>query len=64
MIDPSIESSVRNLSIIFDNVEGVGVVPICISKDKDMYIRLSQVGEVLFVSSRVRGQRLMYNLWV
>ena len=64
MIDPSIESSVRDPSVGFDKVEGVGVIPMCISKDKDMCVRLLWVGEVLFVNSRVRGQGLVDNSWV
>lgn len=43
----------RDLSVEFEKTECEGVISMCISKDKNMYIRLSWMGEVLFIGSGV-----------
>jgi hypothetical protein len=64
LISPSIKFTVRDSPIRSNKVECVRVIPMYISKDKDMCLRLLQIGKIFFVSSGVEGWRFMYDSWV
>ena len=53
LVDPSVESSVRDSSVLFNKVKCVGVSPVYMCEDKDMRIVLSWVSKVVFVYGRV-----------
>jgi hypothetical protein len=64
LVDPSVESSVRDSPVLFNKVECVGVFPVYVCEDENMCIVLSQVGEVVFVYSRVGRWGLIRDAWM
>ena len=64
LVDPSVKSSVRDSSVLFDKVKCVGVSPVYMCEDKNMCIILSRVGEVVFVYSRVGRWGLVRDVWM
>jgi len=64
LVDPSVESSVRDPPILFDKVDCVGVFPVYVCEDENMCIVISRVSEVVFVYSRVGGWGFVRDAWM
>jgi hypothetical protein len=64
LVDPSIDSSVRDSSILFNKVKCIGVSPMYMCEDENMCIILSWVGDVVFIYSRVGRWGLIRDVWM
>ena len=64
LVDPSVESSVRDSSALFDKVKCVEVSPVYMCENENMCIVFSRVGKVVFVYSRVGRWGLICDAWM
>ena len=64
LVDPSVESSVRDSPILFNKVKCVGVFPVYVREDENMCIVLLWMSEVIFVYSRVGRWGLIRDAWM
>jgi hypothetical protein len=64
LVDPSVETSVRDSSALFGKVKCIRVTSVCMCEDKNMCVVLSRMGEVIFVHIRVGRWGLVCDAWV